>query len=134
MTLPAALEPLRRDGALSRLVVPMRGGASPEEVARVAEMALPPALEAVAWLYVDELERAHAICQAMDDPLGAAIHAVVHRREGDFGNALYWYHRAGAPDGEGAKLTKAVAAGDRSDVSVARQRAEWEALAARAAA
>jgi len=132
--LPAALEPIRREDALAKLVVPMRGDLDVETVALVQGLGLAPALEAAVWLYLDELERAHDVCQSMDDPLGAALHAVVHRREGDFWNALYWYRRAGEADGEGAKLTKAVEAGDRSDATIARQRAEWEALAARCAA
>ena len=97
--------------------------------------ALPsPVLRALAWLYLDDLQRAHEICQSIDDPRGAHLHAIVHRREGDFGNALYWYRRAGGPDGEGVRLTRDVAAGDRSEEAVERQRAEWAALADRVAA
>jgi hypothetical protein len=41
-------------------------------------------------------EAAHAIVQrAEDDPLSCWIHAVLHRIEGDEGNARYWYRRAG---------------------------------------
>lgn len=43
-----------------------------------------------------EMEEAHAICQRHE---GTApydwIHALVHRIEGDDGNAAYWYRRAG---------------------------------------
>ena len=116
------------------LVVPMRGNASPEVVGVVEAMDLSPAFEALAWLYLDELDRAHEVCQAMPDEIGAHLHAIVHRREGDFPNALYWYRRAGLADGEGASLTRTVEAGDRSETAVERQRAEWSALAARLAA
>lgn len=91
-------------------------------------------METLAWLYFDELERAHEVCQAMEGPTGAELHAIVHRREGDFWNAQYWYRRAGEGGGEGAKLTKAVEGGDRSEGAIERQRAEWERLAARIAA
>ena len=37
----------------------------------------------------------HDLCQDVPDPAGAWIHAYLHREEGDFGNASYWYHRAG---------------------------------------
>lgn len=37
----------------------------------------------------------HDLCQDVPDPVGAWIHAYLHREEGDLGNASYWYHRAG---------------------------------------
>ena len=54
-----------------------------------------PALQAALWLYVDDLDAAHEPAQALATPTGSLLHAVVHRREGDFGNALYWYRKAG---------------------------------------
>lgn len=39
---------------------------------------------------------AHAIAQAHEgEPVFDRIHALCHRIEGDRGNALYWYRRAG---------------------------------------
>ena len=40
---------------------------------------------------------AHAIAQEIDDRTGSWIHAYLHRKEGDLGNAGYWYRRAGQP-------------------------------------
>ena len=40
---------------------------------------------------------AHTIAQDIDDKTGAWIHAYLHRKEGDVGNAGYWYRRAGQP-------------------------------------
>jgi hypothetical protein len=42
-------------------------------------------------------DRAHTIAQEIDDPIGAWIHAYLHRKEGDAGNAAYWYRRADQP-------------------------------------
>lgn len=42
-------------------------------------------------------ERAHEVAQDIDDRTGAWIHAYLHRKEGDPGNASYWYRRAGKP-------------------------------------
>jgi len=39
--------------------------------------------------------RAHTIAQDVDDAGGAWVHAYLHRKEGDLGNAGYWYQRAG---------------------------------------
>ena len=47
-------------------------------------------------------ERAHEIAQAIDDRTGAWIHAYLHRKEGDEGNAAYWYRRAGQPVAKGS--------------------------------
>ena len=40
---------------------------------------------------------AHAVAQEIDDRIGSWIHAYLHRKEGDLGNAGYWYRRAGQP-------------------------------------
>jgi hypothetical protein len=40
---------------------------------------------------------AHRIAQDVDDATGAWVHAYLHRKEGDLGNAGYWYRRADQP-------------------------------------
>jgi hypothetical protein len=42
-------------------------------------------------------EAAHAVVQDLDSPAAAWVHAYLHRKEGDIGNARYWYVRAGRP-------------------------------------
>jgi hypothetical protein len=37
---------------------------------------------------------AHETAQSVDDENGAWVHAYLHRKEGDAGNAAYWYRRA----------------------------------------
>ena len=39
--------------------------------------------------------KAHSVIQNMEDNTAAWIHAYLHRKEGDIGNADYWYRRAG---------------------------------------
>ena len=39
--------------------------------------------------------RAHEIVQDLDSRDAAWIHAYLHRKEGDLGNASYWYRLAG---------------------------------------
>ena len=41
---------------------------------------------------------AHAIAQDIRDGSGSWVHAYLHRKEGDLGNARYWYRRAGHPE------------------------------------
>jgi hypothetical protein len=48
------------------------------------------------WLVHDELDRSHSISQNVDTPTGAFWHGVMHRREGDYSNAKYWFRRVGA--------------------------------------
>ena len=123
---------------MRRLTVPMTGNASQEAISLVSNLSLDPALQALAWLYIDELERAHDVCQSMGDKTGAAIHAIVHRREGDFYNALYWWDRAedhpALAGQDPVELTKAIQRGDISDRTVDLHRAEWASLAAWCAA
>lgn len=40
-------------------------------------------------------DAAHAIVQSTTDRLACLIHAYLHRVEGDFADARYWYQRAG---------------------------------------
>jgi len=40
-------------------------------------------------------EQSHNIIQDIGDADAAWIHAYLHRKEGDIGNADYWYRRAG---------------------------------------
>jgi hypothetical protein len=42
-------------------------------------------------------DTAHQIVQNMDDERAEWIHALLHRQEGDLGNAKYWYSRCGRP-------------------------------------
>lgn len=42
----------------------------------------------------DEWDNAHKIVQKINSREAARVHAYLHRKEGDKGNAGYWYHRA----------------------------------------
>jgi hypothetical protein len=42
-------------------------------------------------------EKSHEIAQDIHTKEGSWIHAYLHRKEGDLGNAGYWYHKAGKP-------------------------------------
>jgi hypothetical protein len=47
------------------------------------------------WLVHDFLDESHTISQGVERPTGAFWHGVMHRREGDFSNAKYWFRRVG---------------------------------------
>ncbi|MFL6280620.1 MAG: hypothetical protein ACJ731_10945 [Vicinamibacterales bacterium] len=49
-----------------------------------------------------EWDAAHEVAQKIDDATGAWIHAYLHRKEGDLGNAGYWYRRAEKPECRGS--------------------------------
>jgi len=49
------------------------------------------------WLWHDCLDESHEVSQSIETSYGSHWHAIMHRREGDFGNAKYWYRRVGAP-------------------------------------
>ena len=58
---------------------------------------LSPALLALWHDARGDWDAAHRIAQDIDTPTGAWIHAYLHRKEGDAGNARYWYRRANQP-------------------------------------
>jgi hypothetical protein len=45
----------------------------------------------------NDWQKAHSIIQDIEDKPAAWIHAYLHRKEGDKGNAGYWYNLAGKP-------------------------------------
>lgn len=42
-----------------------------------------------------KLEEAHKLIQPHSDELSCHIHAYIHRAQGDFSNANYWYRQVG---------------------------------------
>src|SRR5579862_3371189 len=66
-----------------------------EAIACVETLEPPPPVKAALWLYVDHIENAHRLVQDLATPTGAFLHAIVHRREGDYWNSKYWYRQAG---------------------------------------
>jgi hypothetical protein len=44
-------------------------------------------------LTAGDLERAHILVQEASDADGTYIHGIIHRAEGDFDNARYWFRR-----------------------------------------
>jgi len=51
-------------------------------------------LRAIDLALAGEWDAAHQIVQQYEDGAAAWIHAVLHKLEGDLGNARYWYRRA----------------------------------------
>jgi hypothetical protein len=72
-----------------------------EEFAKTVSASAPPAvsplLRALWYEARGDWDQAHRIAQDVDDKDGAWVHAYLHRKEGDGGNAAYWYARAGRP-------------------------------------
>lgn len=47
------------------------------------------------WLLAGDLDRSHNISQNLASAEGSFLHGIMHRREGDFGNAKYWFRKVG---------------------------------------
>ncbi|HTF30887.1 MAG TPA: hypothetical protein VK625_18660 [Flavitalea sp.] len=56
---------------------------------------LSPVLLALWYDGKNDWERSHDIAQDIHTNDGSWIHAYLHRKEGDPGNAAYWYRKAG---------------------------------------
>lgn len=52
-------------------------------------------LLALWWDARGDWAKAHEVAQDVESADGAWVHAYLHRKEGDVGNASYWYRRAG---------------------------------------
>jgi hypothetical protein len=63
---------------------------------------LAPALTALWHDGRGDWAEAHRVAQDVHDESGARVHAYLHRKEGDLGNASYWYRRAGVERATGS--------------------------------
>jgi hypothetical protein len=75
---------------------------TPDEFYKSLSQQLPPVhlspfLEALWYDRKGNWEKAHSIAQEIHSLNGSWIHAYLHRKEGDTGNASYWYHMADKP-------------------------------------
>jgi hypothetical protein len=75
---------------------------------------LMPLLEALWCDAQQDWDSAHRIAQSDQSKNGAWVHAYLHRKEGDLGNASYWYSQAGrkmpdnTPDQEWEFIAKSI--------------------------
>ena len=53
------------------------------------------AIQGLWWDKKGEWDNAHDCCQPPSDNDADWLHAYLHRKEGDLGNASYWYSRCG---------------------------------------
>jgi len=66
-------------------------------IATGPQAGLTPALAGLWWDGKGDWTRAHESAQQDEGIEGSWVHAYLHRKEGDQGNAAYWYSRAGKP-------------------------------------
>ncbi len=71
---------------------------SPSELAApkpVADEEMARSAIAGLWLRFNFLDESHTISQDLPSTTGSYWHGIMHRREPDYGNARYWFHRVG---------------------------------------
>jgi hypothetical protein len=80
------------------------------------------------WLYHGFLDESHRISQALHGRDGSYWHGIMHRREGDFPNAKYWFRRTGPhPIHETLNLSARSLARDRgADAAAYRSSSGWD--------
>jgi hypothetical protein len=89
-----------RDQLLARQPLPPLLPSKPFDTALTAiidKLDAPPAGKACLHLLNDDLTRSHEIAQSQEGvPTFDYVHAIVHRREGDFSNSKYWFRHVGS--------------------------------------
>jgi hypothetical protein len=71
---------------------------TPEEIRRTirgVSLTTAEGIRSALFLYHDFLEDSHTISQSLGSSTGSLLHGIMHRREGDYGNAKYWFGRVG---------------------------------------
>jgi hypothetical protein len=66
-----------------------------ESLSQASPPALPVHLTSLWYDAKGDWETSHQIIQDVSGETASWIHAYLHRKEGDTGNADYWYRRAG---------------------------------------
>lgn len=97
---PALQELLDRPGLADLGPGPRAGVCSEAEIIKVVSGAsISPArrdvVKALLLLWNDHHDVAHASVQDLETADASLVHAILHRREPDFGNAGYWFRRVG---------------------------------------
>lgn len=83
---PSPLVPSKaRDAGLDRTIAALKAASDPER-----------AVQSALHLWNDSLVAAHELAQEIHTTTGSLIHGVMHRREPDYANAKYWFHKVGA--------------------------------------
>lgn len=82
------LGPGPRNGTLSIAAVEHLLAELPKEDGRSTQL-----VRALVLVWHDHHDPAHVIVQDMPSQDAAYVHAILHRREPDFGNARYWFRR-----------------------------------------
>jgi hypothetical protein len=87
------------------------------------------AVKAGLLLWNDDLASAHALAQRLSHPTGSYWHALMHRREPDYGNSKYWFDRVGDhpiyPDLKAGAAAVATALGDSQIATAIESSYEW---------
>lgn len=65
------------------------------------------------WLRANDLDQSHRISQGVSTSEGSYWHAIMHRREPDYSNSLYWFRRVGAHPVFELLAADALAEGER---------------------
>lgn len=77
------------------------------------------AVKAGLHLFNESLDHSHNLSQNLDTPEGSYWHGIMHRMEGDYPNAAYWFRTAGGHPAHQAwseRIRERVAAFNREDI------------------
>jgi hypothetical protein len=84
-----------QDPSLFELLLQVERGDSSfrQRMLGVHDLQTQDALLSALWLVAGNLDASHTLSQSNASPEVSYLHGIMHRREGDFGNAQYWFNR-----------------------------------------
>ena len=99
----------------------------------IADLDMATCVISAVWLLHDFLDQSHSISQSIGTTSGSFWHGIMHRREGDFSNAKYWFRNVGRHRtfdrlaARAAELAERAADSDAADLLAAQR--DWDPFA-----
>jgi hypothetical protein len=95
LKLPSQVESIILAAPMPGLGLEPRCAMTAKSISGIDGDSIPGLCMAGLWLLAGDLDRSHDMSQSDNSASGSYWHGIMHRREGDFWNANYWFRKVG---------------------------------------